>query len=59
MVTSYLLFFTSMAVATISIAGEPDLEQFARGYELKTDGSAAIYSPWQIAQAQVHLLWRL
>ena len=55
-VTSYLLFFTSMAVATISIAGEPDLDQFARGYELKTDGSAAIYKlnlPKSIYQTSV------
>jgi len=55
-VTSYLLFFTSMAVATISIAGEPGLEQFAKGYELKIDGSAAIYKlnlPQSIYQTTV------
>lgn len=42
-VISCLLFFTSMAVAAIAIADEPGIEQFAKGYELKTDGSAAIY----------------
>ena len=42
-VTSCLLFYTSMIVAAIAIADEPGLEQFAKGYELKTDGSAAIY----------------
>jgi hypothetical protein len=51
-----LLFFTSMAVAAIVKADEPDLEQFARGYELKTDGSAAIYKldlPQSIYQTTV------
>ncbi|MCK5669300.1 MAG: DUF3999 family protein, partial [Gammaproteobacteria bacterium] len=51
-----LLFFTSMAVAAAVMAGEPDLEQFARGYELKTDGSAAIYKldlPQSIYQTTV------
>ena len=55
-VTSCLFLFTSMAVATIAIADEPELEQFARGYELKTDGSAAIYKlnlPQSIYQTTV------
>ncbi|RKZ47069.1 MAG: hypothetical protein DRQ58_07440 [Gammaproteobacteria bacterium] len=55
-VISCLFFFTSMTVATIAIAGEPDLEQFAKGYELKTDGSAAIYKldlPQSIYQTTV------
>jgi len=51
-----LFFFTSMTVAAAVMAGEPDLEQFARGYELKTDGSAAIYKldlPQSIYQTTV------
>ena len=51
-----LLSFTSMAVAATVMAGAPDLEQFARGYELKTDGSAAIYKlnlPQSIYQTTV------
>jgi len=55
-VTSCLLFFMSMAVTTIAIAEEPGLEQFARGYELITDGSAAIYKlnlPQSIYQTTV------
>jgi len=55
-VTSCLLFFMSMAVTTIAIADEPGLEQFARGYELITDGSAAIYKlnlPQSIYQTTV------
>ncbi len=54
--TSYLLFFTSITVATIAIADEAELEQFARGYELKTDGSAAIYKlalPQSVYQTSV------
>ena len=54
--TGCLFFFTSMAVATIAIADEPGLEQFARGYELTTDGSAAIYKlnlPQSIYQTTV------
>jgi len=55
-VINCLFFFTSMVVAEMAIADEPELEQFAKAYELKTDGSAAIYKlnlPQSIYQTSV------
>jgi hypothetical protein len=55
-VINCLLFITSMVVAEIAIADEPELEQFAKAYELKIDGSAAIYKlnlPQSIYQTSV------
>ena len=43
LIVIYVLFFTSMAIKTAAIADEPEVGQFAKGIELKTDGSAAIY----------------
>ena len=42
-ITIYVLFFSSIAFQAVAIADEPELEQFAKGIELKIDGSAAIY----------------